>query len=44
MPVSLSRLRGHREGQRFRIHQLAEISGLTSGRIEEIEPGQSKPN
>jgi transcriptional regulator with XRE-family HTH domain len=43
MPFSPSRLRGHREGQRFEIHQLAEISGLAPGRIEEIERGQSTP-
>jgi transcriptional regulator with XRE-family HTH domain len=43
MPFSPSRLRGHREGQRLEFHQLAEISGLTPGRIEEIERGQSTP-
>lgn len=43
MPFSSTRLRGHREGQRLDIHQLAEIASLTPARIEEIERGLSAP-
>ncbi|GAA3087415.1 hypothetical protein GCM10010464_59050 [Pseudonocardia yunnanensis] len=43
MPFSPDRLRGHREGQRLEIHQLAAIAALTPDRIDDIERGQSKP-